>query len=349
MEGFVRNMVKNIRRFIIKLIELTTYSLKMMGKSVVLIDTPTHGNLGDHAIAMAEKQVIEGLIGKNRFVEVTALSFERCEKYLVKLIPESSDILVQGGGFLGTIWISEELRFRKILKSFPKNRIIVFPQTITFDMDSEEGRRFFEESYQVYSEHKNLIIFVRDEKSYNFMKNYMPDVRCELVPDVVMALRVNLSNFTRTGILMCMRSDIEKSLTDDMYKAMLDMAKCKYPTEIIQHTDTVIRRKILPSQRGYFVLNKLREISKAKLLITDRLHGMIFAALTGTPCIAVSNSNGKVKAVYKWIESLSYVRFIEDIEEFRQALEEIDLEIEYSYDYDLLEKYFSKLVNIFEK
>ena len=38
-------------------------------------------------------------------------------------------------------------------------------------------------------------------------------------------------------------------------------------------------------------------------MITDRLHGMIFAYITNTPCIAIDNSNGKVKNFYKtWFE-----------------------------------------------
>lgn len=70
------------------------------------------------------------------------------------------------------------------------------------------------------------------------------------------------------------------------------------------------------------VNDKLNEISKAKLVITDTLHCMVSATITGTPCIAFDNLSGKVKNVYKWIESLGYVRFCEDVSELNQLLNE---------------------------
>ena len=37
---------------------VTAYTVNSIGKKVVFIDTPTHGNLGDHAIVVAEKQIL---------------------------------------------------------------------------------------------------------------------------------------------------------------------------------------------------------------------------------------------------------------------------------------------------
>ena len=42
---------------------------------------------------------------------------------------------------------------------------------------------------------------------------------------------------------------------------------------------------------------------------------MIFATLTGTPCIAFDSISGKVKGVYEWIKDLEYVKFANNIEE----------------------------------
>ena len=35
----------------------------------------------------------------------------------------------------------------------------------------------------------------------------------------------------------------------------------------------------------------MSEIGKRKVVVTDRLHGMIFCAITGTPCVVFSNYN----------------------------------------------------------
>lgn len=43
-------------------------------------------------------------------------------------------------------------------------------------------------------------------------------------------------------------------------------------------------------------INKYIKFRECELVITDRIHGMIFAAITGTPCIALSNY--KIKGTY---------------------------------------------------
>ena len=50
-------------------------------------------------------------------------------------------------------------------------------------------------------------------------------------------------------------------------------------------------------------------------MITDRLHGMVFCAITGTPCIVLSNNHHKVKGTYEWIKHLDYIKYVTDIAE----------------------------------
>ena len=40
---------------------LMKYYFRVRGKDCVLADTPTHGNLGDHAITIAEQQLLHEL------------------------------------------------------------------------------------------------------------------------------------------------------------------------------------------------------------------------------------------------------------------------------------------------
>ena len=41
---------------------------------------------------------------------------------------------------------------------------------------------------------------------------------------------------------------------------------------------------------------------------------MIFAAITGTPCIAFNNSTGKVAGVYSWIQNYCHIQFVSEKE-----------------------------------
>lgn len=323
------------------LLKMCFYYLKSRNNQVVIVDTPTHGNLGDHAIVMAEKQFLKQYT--NKIIELTAGDINNAESSYAALTPRNQIILVHGGGFLGELWPDEEERFRRILQSFDKQKVVVFPQTVTFDMDTEEGRKYFEISHKIYASHPNLTIFVRETKSYNFMKKYMPEVHIELVPDIVTSMQINMNKQSRKGILFCMRADKEKNVTDKENEQLYTFIQNKYIGEQISYTDTVLDHFIRASERENYVNEKLIQFSKAKLVVTDRLHGMIFAALTNTPCIALGNSNGKVKGVYEWIKNLEYISYVDNIDEFMNEVNKLDIDKGYQYDYKSISEKFMTL------
>lgn len=49
-------------------------------------------------------------------------------------------------------------------------------------------------------------------------------------------------------------------------------------------------------------------------MVTDRLHGMIFAYITGTPAIVFSNSNQKVKNCFEWIKDCGYIFYMDSFD-----------------------------------
>lgn len=320
---------------------IAQYMRKTARTEAILLDTPTHINLGDHAIVLAEQQVLTQCEIKS--YELTATQINSREAKYAAVTPKNQCILVHGGGFLGSLWPNEEERFRRILQAFNKQKIIVFPQTVTFDTTTPEGRKYLEESQQIYASHPDLTIFVREKRSYAFMQQYFPTVRCLLVPDIVTLLKVSDTAQTRKGILFCMRRDLEKSLDDAAQQEMLAAVQTQYPDEAIEFTDTVIDHDVMPENREEEVNKKLTQFSGARLIVTDRLHGMVFAALTNTPCIAMSNSNGKVKAVYEWIKDNDYIHFANSVAEFKQQLQALDVSQQYVYDRKLVEHEFEPL------
>ena len=84
----------------------------------------------------------------------------------------------------------------------------------------------------------------------------------------------------------------------------------KYGWDNFEHT---ILEKDIPE-------NKLDEISGYDLVITDCLHGMLFCAITGTPCIAVDQISHKVRGEYKWISELPFIYFAERIDDISDIL-----------------------------
>lgn len=61
-------------------------------------------------------------------------------------------------------------------------------------------------------------------------------------------------------------------------------------------------------------------------MLTDKLHGMIFLYITGTPCIVLANDNHKIEETYKhWLNNANYIRFIEKktVENILDAINEL--------------------------
>jgi len=318
------------------LVCLIKYRLRLIGKKAVLLDTPEHDNLGDQAIAVAEEQFLRD--NNISFFELTAGQIDGKEKWYAKFTPRRKVVLIQGGGFLGSLWPNEEYRVRRTIQAFSKNRVVIFPQTISFNDDDE----FFRESHKVYNTHQNLTVFLRETRSLDFMKQYFSKVQCALVPDMVLYLNYRVMASQRKGVLLCMRDDKEKVLTSEMLDQLKDTLSI-YSAEEIRCTDTLCGYPVGKTSRRREIMKKLQEFSKAQLVVTDRLHGMLLAVVSGTPCIAFQNVNGKVGGVYRWIEKLNYVYSVNSIDEFQDALSKLELDRAYSYDNKMFEDEFERI------
>ena len=55
--------------------------------------------------------------------------------------------------------------------------------------------------------------------------------------------------------------------------------------------------------------------------MTDRLHGMIFSVITGTPCIVFDNFNSKIKNAYMDLTGSDHVIMVDNKEEFAAGYE----------------------------
>jgi Exopolysaccharide biosynthesis protein len=299
-----------------KFLRFIEYISKVGKVQAILFNTPLHGNIGDHAIAVAEKEIFSSL-------GISVLDFPWAKKFynvLAKLTPKDKIILITGGGFIGDLWKNEEKRVENIIQSFKHHRIIIMPQTVHFDFETEGGREFFERAKQIFSVHPSLTVFLREKISYAFMKKYMPKIHVELVPDTVMMLQPDM-NILRSGILVCLRNDKEKTMTEENRRFLFALLNKK--NDKITYSDTVVSRNIGPEESDHMVELKLKEFAASELVITDRLHGMIFAAVTETPCIVINSRSHKIKGCYEWLKKMEYVRFLNDINNVPDVIEEL--------------------------
>lgn len=337
IKRLVPNALKENIKAIIKKKEYRKYKKECRQKhqiEYILFGTPIHGNLGDHAIAIAEYEMLKKC-GIAPF-EVPTYEAELCYNYLLENTTKDAVILITGGGSIGSEWLREEFFIRKIIQDFKDHKIIVFPQTIYYK-DDETGREQKELDKQSYAQANGLYVCTREEKSYELVKQLHPTTKVLLLPDIVLSLAPYTFKEKREGILLCIRNDVESNISKEKRDEIEKIAK-KFST-IVDTTDTVEKKKITEKTRQIELEKKLKEFAKYKLIITDRLHGMIFATLTKTPCIAIGNYNYKVEGVYQWLKGFSYIQYIETIEELQGQIERLYCGNIANESIDLQEKY----------
>lgn len=316
-------MLKKIKEIIKKFLKISSfniYKLKckvLKRKQYILFSTPLHGNLGDHAIVIAENKILKD----NQIIPFEVSTWEEniCYNYILKHINKDTVICITGGGFIGSQWLNEENFVRQIIHDYSEHTIIIFPQTFYYK-DDEDGRREYKKSKEIYEKAKNLKVFVREEKSYGIAQKMLPNANIQLVPDIVLYLKQYNYKEKSDKVLLCIRDDVESKLKE---KEMKEIEKIAQKYGNIEYTDTVLKKFVKARNRRRAVKKKLQEFADSKVVITDRLHGMIFAYLTKTPCVALGNYNYKVKGVYEWIKECPYIKFVNSIDELEENIKKI--------------------------
>lgn len=313
---------------------------------IVLLDTPIHGNLGDQAIVIAEKQFLNLIFPLKKIYEFTQQDYLSCEKEIIASLHQDDIILIHGGGFIGTLWPTQEKVFLRILKKLSTHKITVFPQTVYFE-HSKKGQAAGKECKKIINKCSDLCLLTRERQSHNILTRELritPE-QCFCVPDIVTFLRYKETYERTDKVLLCLRNDLEKVMEENELAAIQkELTKRNLEFE---YTDTVIRHKgIVGKEREELVNKKLTEFARCKFMITDRLHGMLMAAITGTPCMFMDNYSRKVSGTYEWIKYLEYIKPLTDIDSLNSFISSLEDGTVYHYNNEPLQKYYKKMSEI---
>ena len=312
-------------------------------KKIIIMGIPHHGNIGDNAIAIAEEELIKKFFPQYELYMMQEKYLDICVKKVRKIIKDQDIIMLHGGGNIGDTYERPEKGRREVIKTFPNNKIIIFPQTAYFS-DTIEGQKQLEKSKEIYNNHKNLIIFAREEKSYEFMKKNFYNCKIYLTPDMVMTLNKSI-DLDRKGALLLFRTDKEKTLENESIEKIKEIVKTKFEKYTI--SDMNLGSGIVNiggKKREEILDNKFKQFQTSQIVITDRLHGMIFAAITETPCVVFENFNHKITESYKWLENLEYIRFCDNMNEIEDIIEEVIKSKNRKYDNKFAEEAIIKIL-----
>lgn len=282
----------------------------------ILMGTPQHTNIGDRAIAYAEIEFIKKIDAHATIIEVPYGSD------LSTLDVNDNDLLIlHGGGNFGDIWPDEEVYRQEIIKAFSDKHIVMMPQTMFF---SDE---LFIAKYAVaYARCKNLTLIAREKKSYYMMKKFFSANKVMLLPDIVLSLSTKKRMFfnpSREHAMFVVRQDVEKTVSDSLVHQTESILKNELGVNNFVYTDMRcdIREAMLNSHE-FITKYKLDQFSRAKVVITDRLHGMIFAVLSNIPCLVFDSKTHKTRGVYEWIADIcgDSVMFCDDKSQLQDSL-----------------------------
>lgn len=288
--------------------------------------TPNHLNVGDMAIMESEKAFVS-----ERFPDYDLVLFDTDESdaidsLILRVIRPGDILAIHGGGFMGILWFGGEIILRKLLRIFAGKKIVILPQTVFFS-DDAQGREELEKSRRIYESSRNLTLCVREKHSFQFMRERMPNVRTRLMPDMVLSYRYVPSadmRITDEGLIV-LRDDIEKTADyrPDAERALRNLGMPWRYTDTIAYEE----KKWYGVLSGYdtkrIVENKLAEFAKARVVITDRLHGMVFAALGNTPCVVLPSASHKIHGVYEWLERFPFVTYLDSVDRLEEAVRDV--------------------------
>lgn len=306
-------ILRKIKNIFYKLI--LYYKIKLMiskyKKRIFLIGTPWYGNLGDHAITLGEIYILKKNFPDCKIIDIPyGIYFSKMGKRFGFNINSNDVIYLQGGGNLGSLYPQEEKLRRDVISRYKENKIVIMPVSIFFH-NNNFGKNELDKSKKIYNAHFDLTIISRDEASYTFAKKHFNKVNNVLAPDAVTSLDGIMSDkkFERYGIQFFFRKDIEKILSDDVIKKI----KVYLNKKDIQYnvSDTTVPYEVKERQRKKEVFSKLILARKAKLVITDRYHGVIFSVITHTPVIVFKSFDTKISSGVKWFKDLEWVHYID--------------------------------------
>ena len=308
--------------------------------TVVIIGTEDFGNIGDHQIAVSMIDFIKTALPDYNIVEITASNYHK-EKIFLKHLKPQHIIAMPGGGNFGDIYPFAQNIREEVIADFPENKKLIFPQTIHFADNTA-----IEKAASLFTKENNVCLFVRDKVSLDFAKSHF-SCMCQLVPDIVLSYSGYENNAKNNDVLLCLRSDREASTSSeklDLIEKLVSensLRAISFDTQLSYDVPVFFRDKITKEALALW--------ANSKLVITDRLHGMIFAAITGTPCIALSNYNHKISGTYEFIKYLPYIRFVQTEEEIKTAYSELVSMTDCKYDNTPLLPYYEKLAEVLKQ
>lgn len=310
---------------------------------LVGVFSPEMRSVGDHAQLFALEKFLGDEFSDYEVVKMCRSDSELFVK-LKRSVKRGDLIFISSSGDFGDKYCAisdwHDTR-KKIVAYFTNNRVVQLPVSVCY---LSAGN--FEADKAFFCNKPHFTLLVRTPESADLLKsNFGCDVR--FFPDFVFYLKPKISFYPRKGCLVVLRDDAESvfDVEDSFAKFMRFMAKmgimgrafnkllkvfrynfCSYKSSIVAKTvgkvcsptffDDVMTAKFdLTSQcRGMYLDDLFDLFCKFRVVVTDRFHAAVFAALTCTPCVALPTGiSGKISGCSELLHQTLYANSLKEM------------------------------------
>ena len=237
---------------------------------------------------------------------------------LKRKIKKDTIILLQGGGNFGDIWDIHEFK-RKVIRNYPENRIIIFPQTVFYQKNENMLR-----DIELMSRHPYLTICARDIHSFEVLKKNFKNTIL-LVPDMAFCIPYeNLQKYlqpTQNKTLYVKRKDKELCKENISFSPLFNLFESDWPSyERVTWEEkglklaykfrhlglsSIIDLYAFYILRPQLIRKGIEFVSQYREIYTTRLHVFILSILLGKSCTIIDNSYGKNSSFYEtWLKNV---------------------------------------------
>jgi pyruvyl transferase EpsO len=293
-------LIKNLQNKICNTLDL----LIPADSRCALIGFPNHKNVGDSTIYAGEERYL-----KSRNVDIV---YECCDNNsysqskLKNILRKDDIILFHGGGNFGDLWYDHQLLRERVMNNFRAHKFIQLPQSVYF-MDVSHA----EPLKKIFGEGINFKMLVRDKESQNRFENIF-NQSADICPDMALMIgSLNRIGRCKYDILGILRTDQESAIRtrswsfpvcdwgkDDINPLMVFMhiLFLLKSSNLIQKFRQDIEPKYYSSYASMRINRGIKLLSKARVIVTDRLHAHIMCILMDIPHVVVDNSYGKLSS-----------------------------------------------------
>ena len=268
---------------------------------IAILDFPDIRNCGDSAIWLGEMAYLQQRYAKRPSYVCTTDDFSPDE---LKSSAPNGPIFIHGGGNFGDIWVFHQDFRERVMELFPDRQIVQFPQSIHY-----KSAERLEQSKRAIGKHKNFVLLVRDEESFQFANENF-DCQVHLCPDMAFCIGRIEPAAPQFPVLAMLRQDKEQVGTVDFSaypgipkedwitesRSKVRVAKALGAASALLHlTPSEMRLRKLDAAANNRFQRGISQISRGKAIVTDRLHVHICSLLIGRSHAVLDNNYGKIR------------------------------------------------------